>query len=107
MSMYAQVYIRIYVSQCNFHCVYRQPESSRSNTHDVSKFTGTLTFPPTPNPKKAKKMGFVTSCLGAALGTILEHTTPYYTILYYYTIQHYTTLYYTIHYTPILYYTIR
>ena len=44
MYMYAQVYIRKYVSQCNFHCVIfclyiyiyinRQPESSRS-IHDA------------------------------------------------------------------------
>ena len=46
-----------------------KPRSSRS-IHDVSKFTGTLTSPPPQTQKKCKKKGgFVTSCLGAALGT--------------------------------------
>ena len=61
----------MWLSLCNSVNIYiytRQPRSSRS-IHDVSKFTGTLTSSPTPKPLKNKKKGFVTSCLGAALGT--------------------------------------
>ena len=46
-----------------------KPRSSRS-IHDVNKLTGTLTSPP---PQTLKKSGFVTSCLGTAVGLKKGH----------------------------------
>ena len=65
--MYLNVNVIVYIY---IHIITQQPRSSRS-IQDLSKLTGTLTSPPTQTAqhlKKSKQSGFVTSCLGTALG---------------------------------------
>ena len=73
--MYMYTYVYIYVSKCECHCKYiyiiTQPTPKFAKHTRSEQVDRDVNIPPTQTAqhlKKSKQSGFVTSCLGTALG---------------------------------------